>query len=138
MHCRYVMAFVNHHVAVGADEVMQVTATRECLDHRDIDSVGQAPPASAEPPDRLRRDVEELAEPFDPLFDQRFAVDEDKRGALAAGDEVCREHGLAPARGCAQDADVMLKECAGSGVLRVVELAGEFDLDLLAVNTLVA
>ena len=32
----------------------------------------------------------------------------------------------------------MLKERAGSGALRVVELAGEFELDLLAVNTFVA
>ena len=32
----------------------------------------------------------------------------------------------------------MLKECAGSGVLRVVELTGKFELDRLAVDTFVA
>jgi hypothetical protein len=32
----------------------------------------------------------------------------------------------------------MLKELAGSGVLRVVELAGELELDLLAVDAFVA
>jgi hypothetical protein len=65
-------------------------------------------------------------------------VDEDKRGAPAAGDQVCCEHGLTPARGCAQDSDVVLKERAGSGVLRVVELTGKFELDHLAGDTFVA
>ena len=36
-------------------------------------------------PDRLRCDVEELAEPFGPLFDEGFAVNEDKGGAPAGG-----------------------------------------------------
>ena len=138
LNCRHVVAFVDHDVAVGADEVVKIIAARECLDHRDVDCSRQSASASAEPPDRLRRDVKELAQPFDPLFDEGFAVDEDKRGASAAGDQVCREHGLAPARGCAQDADVMPKECAGGGALRVVELAAEFELERLAVDTLVA
>ena len=76
---RDVVALVDHNVAVGADEVMEVIAARECLDHRDVDLPRQAAPAGAEPADRPRRDVEELAEPFAPLLDQRFAVNEHER-----------------------------------------------------------
>ena len=98
----------------------------------------QSASASAEPPEGIRRDGEELAQLCGPLFDEGFAVDEYERGAPAAGDQLCCEHGLAPARGCAQDSDVVLKERAGSGVLRVAELTGEFELDRLAGDTFVA
>ena len=135
---RDVMAFVDHDVAVGADQIVEIIAARECLDHRDVDSPRQSASAGAESPDRLRCDVEELAEPFGPLFDEGFAVDEDKGGAPAGGDQVCREHGLAPARGCAQDADVMLEERAGGRVLRIVEFAAKFEFERLAIDAFVA
>ena len=99
------MAFVDDDLAVGADEVTQVIASREGLNHRDIDSTCQSAAAGAQPPDRLGCETQERAQPFAPLFDQGFAVDEDECGALAARDQVRCEHGLAPARRRAQDAD---------------------------------
>ena len=134
----YVMAFVDDDVAVGADEVPQVIASREGLNHRDIDSVRQSAAAGAEPPDRLRCETQEPAQPFAPLLDQGFAVDEDKCGAPAARDQVRCEHGLAPARRRAQDADFMPKERPGSGTLRAVEFAEDLKLELFANNTFVA
>ena len=135
---RHVMTFVDHDVAVAADEIAKVAAAGKCLDHRDIDSSRQAATPSTEPPNRLRCDVEELAEPFDPLFYEWLAVHEDKRGARATGNQLCCNHSLAPAWGCAQDTDVMLKKRAGSGFLRAVELTAKFQLDRLAVDTFVA
>jgi hypothetical protein len=138
LNCRHVVAFVDDDVTIGSDEVVKAIVASECLDHRDVDPSRQPASASSELSDRLRRDVKEVAEPFAPLFDEGLAVNEDKRGTPAAGDQVCREHRLAPARGRAEDTDVMLKERAGSGALRIVELATEFDLKRLAVDTLVA
>ena len=134
MNGRHVVAFVDDDVAVAADQLVKVIAARECLDHCDVDPSRQSASASAESPDRLRCDVEELAEPLDPLLDERLAVDEDQRGAPSTGDEVRSEHRFAPARGCAEDADVMLQKRSGSGLLGLVELAGKLELKRLAIR----
>ena len=97
----------------------------------------QSAAAGAESPDRLRCETQEPAQPFAPLFDEGFAVDEDKCGAPAAHDQVRCEHGLAPARRRAQDADFMSKESPGSGTLRAVEFAEELKLERFAYNTFV-
>ena len=99
LHRRHVVAFVDHDMSVGADEGVKVVSPRECLNHRDVDPLRQTASAAAEPSNRLRRDVEELGKPFGPLLDEGLAVDEDKSGAPAGGDQVRRKHGLAPPRG---------------------------------------
>jgi hypothetical protein len=135
---RHVVAFVDDDVAVGADYIVKVIAASECLDHRNSELLSQSASAGAKSPDRPRRDLEKLAEPFDPLFDERLAVDEHECGTPAAGYQVRREHGLTPARGCAQDAYVVPKARAGCRSLRLVELAAESEVERLAIDALVA
>ena len=51
---------------------------------------------------------------------------------------VRREHGLAPPRWCAQDADVIPEHSAGRSELRLAELAAKFELERLAIDAFVA
>ena len=85
---RHVVALVVHDVAIGADDIVKVIAAREGLDHRDVELLRQSASRGAESPYRPRRDLEKFAEPFDPLFDVRLAMDEDEGGAPAAGYHV--------------------------------------------------
>jgi hypothetical protein len=80
------VAFVDHDMAVSADKIVEVVSARECLNHRDVDLLRQTASATAESPYRLRHDLEELAKPFGPLFDEGLAVNQDKGGAPAGGD----------------------------------------------------
>ena len=80
----HVVACVDDHVAIGADDIVKVIAAREGLDHRDVELFRQSASPGAESPYRPRRDLEKFAEPFDPLFDERLAMDEG-RGWSARG-----------------------------------------------------
>ena len=124
-------------MSVGADKSVKVVSPRERLNHRDVDPLRQTASAAAESSNRLRRDVEELGKPFGPLIDEGLAVDEDKSGPPAGGDQVRREHGLAPPRGCAHDADVIPEGCAGGSALRLAELAAKFELERFATDAFV-
>ena len=65
-------------------------------------------------------------------------MDEEKGRAPASGNHFCRQHRLAPAGGCAQDADVVLEERTGGRVLRVIEFAAKSEFERLAIDALVA
>jgi hypothetical protein len=74
-----VVALVDHDMAVSADEVVEIIAASERLDHRNVDLPREPASAGAHSANRLRREAEEFAEPFAPLFDQRFPVNEHER-----------------------------------------------------------
>lgn len=69
--------------------------------------MGAFAPAVAQPPDLAGIDVKELAEPLAPLFDEFCAIDDDRRGQAAAGDESAGDNRFPRAWWCNQDAGVI-------------------------------
>ena len=80
------VAFVDHHVSVAAEEIGAVLAAREGLDHRDVNLLCAPSSAAADSSDRLWRDISELGEPLGPLFNEWLSVDKHERGTAASGD----------------------------------------------------
>jgi len=92
------MTLVDQHVTVLRDAVVDLAATHQALDHRDVEAPVEPGAPAAEGANRPQVEAEEAGELRDPLVPQGFAMNEHQRVASAGGDEIRADDGL-PAAG---------------------------------------
>ena len=92
---RQVMAFVDDHVAVVGDAIIDDTLPDEALNDGDVEQPGRSASPAADSTDRLRGHAEERREPLDPLVEQLPPMHEHERVDAALGDEPGGDDGLA-------------------------------------------
>ena len=105
------MALVEHDVPVPLQRRRSGGGASKALHGGNVDHAGWLAVLATDGADRLRVDVEELAQPREPLLDERLAVDEDERRAAAGSDQVDGHHGLAGAGRRTQHAEVVGRRC---------------------------
>src|SRR5437867_8829722 len=106
---RDVVTLVDDHVAVRGDQIVNAAQAHKTLDHRYIQLTVGSVLTRADLTDRRWRDPQEHRELCDPLIQQRLAMNQHKGVPGPSGDQVDADHGLAYARWCDQDTDVVAK-----------------------------
>jgi hypothetical protein len=66
-------------------------------------------PAAPEPPNQFRRQTKKRRQPFDPLFKQLLAVDEDERVHTALSNQPRRDDGLSERSGRRENPRIVLQ-----------------------------
>ena len=107
------MAFVDDHHPIGRCEFRDVVATRQALDHHDIDQALCLAPPSTQLTDLLRINIQVGHETLPPLVDERFPVHNDQGGHLVAGDETATDDGLSGSGRGDQYAQFVGSKCFG-------------------------
>ena len=129
------MALVDDDMAVAAEQLAAIVASRETLDHRHVDPCH--PFTGADDADLRRLEAEEAREALDPLLKQRPTVHEHERAARAASDQADGHHRLARAGRRDQYSGLMPRERIDGAVLVCRQASGEAGFDRVTLDAVV-
>ena len=94
---RHVVTLVDYHEPVCGGQFFEIVSTRKALGHREIDFAKLTIATATQLTDLLGRQAELGGEPISPLIDERFAIDDHKRGHIVMSDQRAGKHRLARA-----------------------------------------
>ena len=122
---RDVVTLVHDDVAVVADDLVDLVAPDEALDHRDVQAPVRLSDAASDSTDLSRIDAEMQRQLLHPLVQERLAVDEYDRRAGPGGDQVRADDRLPRSRRGDEDAGVVGQQHLGRLLLPGSEPADE-------------
>jgi hypothetical protein len=105
-----VVAFVDDHVTVGRDDVVDGPIAHEALEHGHVEASGGRPLPATDLPNRLRRRPEEQRELRHPLIEQRLTMHQDERASVTCRSEVGADDRLPHAGWGDEHAEVMCEQ----------------------------
>ena len=133
-----VMAFIDDHLSVAVDQLLDVFAPGQALDDRDVDDTTGIALAATDHTDPGGRQFQECLKPFLPLPEQVGTMDEYKGVDAPPRYDGGRDDRLAEGGGCAEHARIPLEHRFHRLVLTRTHLSNEGRLDFRSANPLVA
>ncbi len=89
------VTLVDHHESIAAEQLGDMVAAGETLDHRDVHDPGRLGRSTAQGSDLVVGQIEERAEPAAPLVQEFLAVHDHQRRRRTLSDDCAGHHRLA-------------------------------------------
>src|SRR6185295_8486684 len=131
------VAFIDNHLAVLGDAVVHDILADEALNDRHIEQPGRLVAATANPANRLRREVEKRRQTLDPLVQELAPMHEHQRINPALGDQPGSDDCLAERRRGGQDTSIVLQNRLCRELLLCSKLALKGGMQRVSAQTLV-
>ena len=120
---RQVVAFIDDHLPIVTDAVIDDTIADKTLNDSDVEQAGRLVSAAANSSDRLRREIQKGCEALDPLIEQLPTMNEHQRVDAALCDKPGGNNRLAKGRRRGQHTDLMFQHRVGGQFLLRSQLA---------------
>ena len=86
------MAFVNHKMAIVADQIQNLAPSTETLDQCDIYVSGGFPLTTTGHANSSRTDIEKCLQASNPLIEKLPSMNQNQRVSVAPGNQVCGDY----------------------------------------------
>ena len=111
------MAFIDNHMTIVGDTILDDALSHEALNRRDIDSASRLVTSATNAANILWGDPEEFGQSLDPLIEQLPPMHKDQCIDAPLSDHPCRDDRLAERRRCRKDSVVVFEQFSNRRLL---------------------
>ena len=119
------MAFVNHKMAIVADQIQNLAPSTETLDQCDIYVSGGFPLTTTDHANSSRTDIEKCLQASNPLIEKLPSMNQNQRVSVAPGNQVCGDYRFPKGCGRRENTSVVRLQCFRCNLLFERQFADE-------------